>query len=438
MGDDSDWPINRRSFLAGALSATAGLSTPYTLTVVDDELTPTITSSEPTATPAKQNDGCPHYPHSPRGEAPNPPDIITDWNKTVLVESPQRWAGRTSIVTLESGTWILAYREASRHPTNDGQIYLRFSDDEGRSWSADNTYLNGDPISFTGCPPEAGPDSDVGPGEPWLYCTPNGDLILHCWKVNYATRNHGTWQSRSTDGGQTWSEWQQVSFPDYTDDSVFATDDHFTVNGTIYAGARIGSTAADLEKNVLIKSTDNAHSWQVVSEVTTYDENTSEIGIEYLGNGEIVVVANNPDRKHTYYVRSSDMGESWTRPVKIEKQTGVWDRPRLYSRRHLAAQSNTSTNSGWWEGDDILLGIGSWYQEPPQMSRVNALWISRDSGTSWDGPYPLDTRDEKDGGYGDIKQRSDGSYVVISYQGCIEEASVRQYEFSLDLSKLSD
>src|SRR6056297_3961145 len=113
------------------------------------------------------------------------PKPITEVKVRVLRSKPGRHFARAAAETLPDGTWLLVYREADHHAKNlDGRLHAMFSADRGKTWSAEDHDLDGQPIKgFPAWPPGAAPGQPTGPGEPWLYQTPDGKLILHSWKV---------------------------------------------------------------------------------------------------------------------------------------------------------------------------------------------------------------------------------------------------------------
>lgn len=368
---------------------------------------------------------------------------ITQTDKTILRSETGRWFGRVALHERPDGVWVLTYREAAGHSTNEeGRLHIRFSDDRGQSWTAENTRLNGTTLGkWPAYPPGAEPDGTAhGPGEPWLLECPNGDLLLHCWHADYGalggTNPNGTYQLRSTDGGETWGDWVQVGFAGMVDDQrVFTTGDDFLLDGVMYTTARKYDSTADNIRNHLIKSTDNGGTWEEVGQMTTFTDNTAEAGIEYVGGDHIVAVTNTKDRSATYWTESIDMGQTWQTPTDITSSVDIWDRPRIWTMAHLRDRDIRQSFPQWWE-DDFLIGIGDYEQDTTDSGpdRVNSVWYSEDAGQSWTGPITIDsTAAGQDAGYGDVLIGPDGEPTVVSYQGPgFDEASIRQYR--LDVS----
>jgi hypothetical protein len=369
-------------------------------------------------------------------------EVVPPFNPTVTVTSSSTidagsgaddWVARASIKRRPSdNALVMAYYKATRHAGNEGDLNIRFSDDDGATWTAENTTLGGAAVSGFPMNPTVSAGEDAG--EPMLYVAPNGDLLIHMWRVDYSVSLGGTWQARSSDGGETWTTPAQVTFAGTgeDDDIIFATDDEFVWDRTIYAGARVYTGGADgtPSRCILIKSDDSGATWEQVSVIMDDDEGDSpdfggqEVGIEYVGNNTIIAMIR--DNPHTKSFRrySTNMGATWGTLTDVTSLVGIAGRQRVYTRMHLQGEA------GWWK-DPMLLMVGFVHQTPTDsQDRRNAIWISPDRGLTWDGPHYLDSTTE-DAGYGDLFAKSDGTYAVVSYQGTLLAASLKQYSITL-------
>jgi len=368
-----------------------------------------------------------------------PQYAISDLEVKVLAAKPDRYFGRCAIQELKDGTWFLVYHESGHHwkyepqkpkPILSGVLHARFSADNGENWSDEDCYLDGSPVvGFPAYPPGAEPDSgDFEPGEPWTYLAPNGDLVVHSLKDNFNTRKwDGTWQTRSSDGGKTWTGMEKIDFVGIArDECIWAIDDHFVVDGVIYMGAREIPMPEFWKgmRNLLVKSSDNGHTWQLVSYVTQKKGITTEQGIEYLGNNTILCVLNSVDRRHTWLTRSRDMGQTWEPLRDIADQARIWDRPRIFTAAHLRNEPD------WWQ-DQLVLGTGDERTKPgSSFPRRNCLWLSPDGGSNWQ-VFDLDHQTE-DAGYGGMAYDDESQrYVAILYDGNHTEAVLKQYKFRI-------
>ncbi|MFC1596880.1 sialidase family protein [Planctomycetota bacterium] len=368
------------------------------------------------------------------------PYRIADLEVKVLAAKPGRFFGRCALQQLKDGTWFLVYHESGHHfryepakptPILSGVLHARFSADNGETWSKEDRCLDGTSIrGFPAFPPGAEPDNgDFEPGEPWAYLAPNGDLVVHSLKDNFNTRKwDGTWQMRSCDGGKTWTDLEKIDFAGIEhDETIWAIDDHFIHEGVVYLGAREVPMPEFWKgmRNLLVKSADNGHTWELVSYVTEKKGTTTEQGIEYLGNGTILCVLNSIDRRHTWLTRSYDMGHTWEPLRDIAAQAGIWSRPRIFTAAHLRGESD-----GW--RDSLILGASNQRTRPgSSFPRRNSLWVSPDRGHNWQ-VLQLDDETE-DTGYGDMLYDDKSKrFVAILYHGTNTEAVLKQYKFHLE------
>lgn len=360
------------------------------------------------------------------------PSVGVSVDSTALIaeSTSGEWYGRAAMEVLPSGVVVMVYAGGSSHSIIDGVIHIRFSDDYGATWSDEDKTLAGAAVTgFPAYPTGAAPGDDLSPVEPWLMQAPNGDLLMQCWKADiedYSTASGGSWQMRSTDGGSTWSSLAQINFVDIAnDDLVFMTDDHFILDGVIYAGFReFQDQDSDPQRNGLVKSADNGATWTLVAYITDFSDNTIEVGFEYVGNNRIVAFIRGRSNAKTLYGVSDDLGATWDLE-EIHGTTGIVGRPRIFTRAHLKGLDN------WWI-DNVLILVGFESITPGSwLDRRNAVWISQDRGETWDGPHYLDSMTD-DAGYGDmIYDPINNLWVFVSYQGSTSAASLKQYNLEI-------
>lgn len=365
------------------------------------------------------------------GGPPQQPPSVTLVSTTDLVSpSSGEWYGRSALKTVD-GIKVWCYREGTGHSSDDGCIHIRFSDDEGATWSDPDKDLEGNAVTgFPAFPPGSTyPAFGLEPGEPWLYVAPNGDLLLHTWLVHYGMTHLGSWQLRSTDGGLTWGEWEQINFVGLDasiQNNIFSTDDDFTYNGVIYAAARIYTdTTEATAKNIFIKSEDNGTTWQYVSDICSFTDNCQEVGLVYVGNNTIRAVLRRNANDGIRLTKSTNMGQSWAQLSNENAIMTPSGRHRIYTLAQLRGEAN------WWTDKNLLM-CGFKFETPGQsMGRINCVWTSGDSGYSWSAPTLLDISYE-DAGYGDLYYNANtGHYYYISYRGTQAEAKITQYEMTV-------
>lgn len=362
---------------------------------------------------------------------PSAISVNVDSTVTLATETGQ-WFGRATIEVLDTGIVVLVYLETTEHSDNTVEVvHIRFSNDDGITWTAEDTYLDGAPVSV-GLPPGASTSDSYGPGDTYIWQAPNGDLYLHTWKVDYAPGGNmsGCWRTKSIDGGKAWGTWEQILFTGITnDDRAFITEQHFILNGVIYMTGREYQDNPDTNfnpvRNFLAKSTDNGSNWELVSYITSFAENTHEAAMEYIGNNTILVFMRDTNDTKSYKRTSTDMGASWGTLTEVQTALGgAIGRSRVYTRSHLKGAEN------WWQ-DHVLIMNGYLHDNPTSYPRRNCVWISRDQGATWFGPFYIDVQTE-DAGYGDIIYNpGTDQYIVVNYQGTLNEANLKQYNLSI-------
>lgn len=331
---------------------------------------------------------------------------------------------------LSNGNTILAYEETTAHSENDVDvIHIRFSDDNGATWTAEDTDLNGDPVSV-GLPTGASTTDAYGPGGTYTWQAPNDDIYLHCWNVDYSTQSmQGSWRTKSTDGGLTWGAWEQLSVTDFTEaeNTKMAFEEaHFIYGTDVYAVVRVYDTLFSTVKAVFIKSTDNGATWTKVSDISAYTDKTHEMAMEYLGNNNILIIARDANNAKTYHITSDDFGATWSDIVQIQTSIDVVGRNRMFTDSHIKGEAS------WWTDNKVIM-IGFVLTNPgSSQGRRNAVWLSNDKGQSWTGPIYIDESVE-DAGYGDLIYDSNtDTYRIVTYKGYLDKANLIQYNFSID------
>jgi len=167
----------------------------------------------------------------------------------------------------------------------------------------------------------------------------------------------------------------------------------------------------------------------LVSErINVPEHNSVEKGFEYLGDEQIVCVGSEGHGRCLVLLTSTNnLGRTWKPWEDILPDTGVWDRPRIWTLAHLKGKNE------WWH-DRTLIGVGN---TTPQASRktprANAIYVSTDRGASWSmlSGKPID-KFYPDGSYGDlVYDEATDTFVYVSYRG----HELVQYRFRLQNKK---
>jgi hypothetical protein len=309
-------------------------------------------------------------------------------------------------VLADDGTrWIAAYGVAENHAGVGVRAHVRFSTNEGATWTAEDTWTNGSPVGGDPFTPHA---PNTVAGEPLLFVAPNGDIILQVNENGGALI--GAFQYRSTDGGATWTDEGQIN-----SDPYFRTGQDYTIVGTdIYLVVlKTVNLTGDYPYTVHVyKSTDNAATWVDLATVESSTLHSNEAGIAHVGGSNFIVVKREGDATavtHIYY--SSDNCVTWTARAAIPIM-GELERPRLL------------------ELDNGVLLFGR-DQLGASVSDYTVVWYSADGGLTWGRKFYPDTTAFSDCGYCDVLQRADGKFYMLTYGGTTLTASVRSCVFEI-------
>lgn len=362
------------------------------------------------------------------------------------------WFGRQSCIVRADGIVVRTVREGSQHANEEyGIVHISFSDDYGETWSALDTYLDGTPI--TGMPMRpagaGNPSGNArGPSHGILTLCPDGSLLVQMWSSNYSNDNDGAHQSKSTDGGLTWSAPARKTIGSLTggvnDDRVFFGEG-YTIKGTrIYSAIRYYAVSSpQQEANGVAYSDDNGDTWTFLSWVTTTTNpsprGTQEMSIEYVGGDRFIALLREAANQDGHYSYSLDNCATWSAPVDVTAAMGIgstqWlGRTIMMTRAHLQKKNN------WWN-DRVLIVTGFMGSTDNQSTdtRRNGAWvgiipIDYDlTNITWYGPYWLAAANY-DGGYGcPFWNPLTEEFVQLSYISptSLYTASSWQFNFSL-------
>lgn len=358
--------------------------------------------------------------------------VTVDATTTIGSGGTNDWWGRSYVARRDDGVLVLIYRRGTGHGSATSDLHIRFSDDNGATWTAEDTTLDAAAVLGFPMTPSAG---EINAGEGMPIVAPSGRLILLLWRVDgsgdWPQDPKGTEQSVSDDGGETWSAPVAVTFGGVSDqEHTFATDDWFVYDGVIYTCIRTYNLDSPTDAYAsLIKSEDDGATWTKVSDITTPGSDTHEVGLEYVGNSCIVALVGSFNNDETIQAISDDMGETWTTSDVTGTAASITRRHKLYTRAHLRGQAN------WWK--DPVLVASCFENQTPGSShpRRNAVligfWDSSSQTVTWDTLELIDSSTE-DAGYGDIFYDTDNDqYVQLGYQGTLLAASLKQYRLSI-------
>lgn len=310
-------------------------------------------------------------------------------------ESGDRWLGRAYLCDL--GThWVMLYRQAIQHSSDaTSLIHVRFSDDEGVTWTDDDTYL--DDVACTGAPfePHVG---ETNLADSILIPAPNGDVLAHV----QGRGNLGPYQYRSTDGGKTWVDEGAIISVDH-----WAGEDYLIVGSTIYLPTRlVGDPESHPHYAELWTSDDSGATWAKLSELDP-GEDINEWTIAYTGGTNMVAtVKNENDTEDGHRYQSDDMGVTWGAQEALDAPITVFHRPRV----------RKFDNTYFLFGRDV------------QYTKTHSVILASVDSLAW-GQRFLPDMYHADCAYGAILQRSNSDLYMLNYAGAFSISSIVEYVF---------
>lgn len=324
------------------------------------------------------------------------------------------WHGRPTMVE-RNGVWIMAFVEGTAHVATSGshQLEIVFSSDKGVTWTSKNTYL--DSASVTGFQRQGNGSTANQTSDVLLIKCPNDDIIAIALDRQFQAFINMV-QSRSTDGGKTWSSWTEINTQIENDPSnTWSFYDYQIVGTEIYIVGSITTnyptslnTAA---KSFIYKSTDNGVNWTKVADINSLSDTSWEAGIVRRPDGAWLSIIRVADKELTDAEKwySADGVNNWIQLNDIGVGGAI----------HQARMR-------YFDREDRLYCFGR-YQEPGG-DRENCFVYSDDLGVSWDLFVPVDFG-ASDGGYADCLKRSDNIFYMVGYTGdyISETASLKEF-----------
>ena len=309
------------------------------------------------------------------------------------------WLGRPYLCEHEN-KWIMVYRQGAQHIVDvNAVLHIRFSDDEGQTWSDADKLLDGTAVVGF---PIAGHTAD--PKKPAIVAAPNGDLLVQTKEELADGTPNDTYQWRSVDGGKSWTDEGAIG-ADVNDvggdDVLIVGQDIFVTLARYDAGPPVTYTPQ------LYKSSDNGATWAKVSDIAT--AGYGETGITYLGGSTMLAILRDLANVATFSAISMDMGATWETPVDITPQVGVIQRAIL---RRIG---------------EYLYLFGRTYWATNFVTTV----IRSLDGRTWSRPYFCDWGGYTDGAYCTALERSNGDIYVSSYSGVYAAGEASLSEFVL-------
>lgn len=280
------------------------------------------------------------------------------------------------------------------------------SHDGGRTWRSSWAHFS----TCAGGTPANGGDFDRAT-DPWVTFSPNGHAYQISLSLDANSNDNGILVSKSTDGGDTWSEPVTLiredhpfNFNDKESITADPTDSRYVY--AVWDRSRFPSDNANFNALhslafrgdiIFTRTTDGGVTWETPRDVLDRNRNEFSIGnqIVVLPDGKLVDIFNlgkgsgiQPSGQYIQAViRSSDHGTTWSRPVEIAKDRSVVvvDPDTGEELRtgtglpDIAVDRNNGTLYAVWE--DARFSGGAY--------NAVALSMSVDGGLTWSAPVQV-------------------------------------------------
>lgn len=339
------------------------------------------------------------FQFTPYGSGLDETPVFTRISEATLYSTSgaKDWLGWPQLRKISSSRWIMTYVASTGHADADltTTIHIRFSNDEGATWTNEDTKLGGGAVS--GGFPMLAHDPLIRTLGGLLIVCPNGDILFHQYD-----NTRGSYQWRSTDNGDTWTDEGLI-----LDTRFISLDDYQIVGSTIYISVNYTNNSGEPWVNSLYKSNDNGATWTLHS---TFDNDGDESGFVVCPNGDWIIVERDKFNNETYQFRSTDGGLTWSAKT-VRPELRVLQRPRMV----LDGAGGIILHGRDYLGADL---------------QTNILYYSNDNGVTWGRrflPYVIQTGD---GNYNGYIIKDDGTYYMISYSGSKAAAVIKKFLFS--------
>jgi hypothetical protein len=354
------------------------------------------------------------------------------------------WQGRNNPVVNSLGEWVMIWVEATNHSDvgTNWRCNIAFSDDEGTTWSDNNEYLDGSPVTGFPLSPHQSPATAISDFQ--VMKCPNGDLVIIGQERGVST---GTWndtnvtqsQFRSTDDGKTWAFDYDFSVAiGFTTTAnkakIQGNYENTVVGNSIYLICLEVNTSLSDSRVLFVKSTDNAATWQIVSHVTEYGERTyawTEVSPVYLGGTKFGALAsqNGTNFNTVEYRESPDLGATWgsvTDLTAVVGYTGICQ-PRTFIAGSNLVFAGRDNKRYFYEPLQSWNDRNSFWTTP-----LNNLFSSTETKRYYLDPYyagvSTSALQQGDAGYLRLFLKEDGNFVFFGYYGTSEAATIYKYE----------
>lgn len=292
-------------------------------------------------------------------------------------------------------------------------VVVKRSIDGGKTW--------GQAVSI---PPLATKKEDSH-GDPLIFSCKDGTLVVLCaagnaWKQEY-NGNSLIKMSKSTDDGQSWSQWTEIQKVIY--DNAVVKQNNFIKGfaasgrgytdpdtGALYAAVLIGTLNHTSKGTVVIKSIDNGTTWTVIGVLK--DDNNDEPKVvtriaEGTHTGKLLLsVRPSTASKRRFFLldeKQTDVSQSITEYT--EATAGAFVDPTIDAEgmRYTLKKDGHAKNR--------ILHV---YLNNPSTRKNLSLVMSENEGVTWGNNKQLQDSSTKNAAYSSIMVLGDGTIAILA------------------------
>lgn len=300
-------------------------------------------------------------------------------------------------------------------------VVVKRSTDGGKTW--------GQAVSI---PPLATKKEDSH-GDPLIFSCKDGTLVVLCaagnaWKQEY-NGNSLIKMSKSTDDGQSWSQWTEIQKVIYDNTTVqgkgfikgFAASGRGYTDpdtGALYAAVLVGNTGHSKKGTVVIKSTDNGSTWKVIGVLEDNDNDEPKVVTriaEGTHTGKLLLsVRPSTAKKRRFFLLDEARGEASSISTYTEATAGAFVDPTIDAEgmRYTLKKDGHAKNR--------ILHV---YLNNSSTRKNLSLVMSEDEGVTWANNKQLQDSSTKNAAYSSIMVLGDGTIGILAEEQNLDTAS---------------
>ena len=300
-------------------------------------------------------------------------------------------------------------------------VVVKRSTDGGKTW--------GQAVKI---PPIATKKEDSH-GDPLIFSCKDGTLVVLCAAGNaWAQKYSGSSlikMSKSTDDGQSWSQWTEIQKVIYDNATVktkgfvkgFAASGRGYTDpdtGALYAAVLVGNTGHSKKGTVVIKSVDNGTTWTVIGVLEDNGNDEPKV-VTRIAEGThagklLLSVRPSTAGKRKFFLLDETQGEATSISTYNEATAGTFNDPTIDAEgmRYTLKEDGHAKNR--------ILHV---YLNSSSGRKNLSLVMSENEGVTWANNKQLQDSSTKNAAYSSIMVLGDGTIGILAEEQNLDTAS---------------